>query len=110
VTLADRGRGRPPIVAEADEDIVAGAAVPLPPLTPIERHVFDYSDLQLGMAHLDRVIRRTRRSLDALGRGAPATPGDEPVPATAARAATTDPPEETSRQRQQRRCKDRYDT
>jgi hypothetical protein len=63
-----RGRGRPPDVV-VDEDVVAGPAVPLPPLAPIERRAFDYSDLERGMAQLDRVLRRTRRSLDALVRG-----------------------------------------
>jgi len=66
-----RGRGRPPVVAAADEQIVAETAVP-PPLTPIERRAFDYSDLERGMVQLDLVIRRTRRSLDALVRGAAA--------------------------------------
>jgi hypothetical protein len=70
-----RGRGRPPNVA-VDEDVVAGPAVPLPPLAPIEHWAFDYSDLERGMAQLDLVLRRTRRSLDALVRGT----GNTPVP------------------------------
>jgi len=76
-----RGRGRPPNVSESD--VVAGPPPPLPPLTPIERRAFDYSDLELGMAQLDLVIRRTGRSLDARMRGARAgatsvpTDGDE---------------------------------
>jgi len=58
-----------------DEDAVAGTAMPLPPLAPIERRTFDYSDLERGV---DLVIRRTRRSLDALERGAPAGGGSAP--------------------------------
>jgi hypothetical protein len=61
-----RGRGRPPIVAVEEEDVVAGPGALLSPPTPIERHAFDYSDLELGMARLDLVVRRTRRSLDAV--------------------------------------------
>jgi hypothetical protein len=34
------------------------AAVPLPPITPIQRQVFDYSDLEVGMPQLDLVIRQ----------------------------------------------------
>ncbi len=40
-----------------------------PPLAPIERRAFDYHDLESGMAQLALVIRRTRRSLEALVRG-----------------------------------------
>lgn len=71
------GRGRSPIIAEADQDNVAGPAVPLPPLTRIDRRAFDYGDLELGMAQLDLVGRR--RSLDALARGAPAGAGSVPT-------------------------------
>ena len=46
------GRGRPPIIA-VDEDVVAGPAVPLPPLTRIERQPFDYSELEADMTHAD---------------------------------------------------------
>lgn len=58
-----RGRGRPPLrpAAETPTD-----PPPLPPLSPLQRQVFDYGDLQAGLAQLDRVLRRTRRSLDAL--------------------------------------------
>jgi hypothetical protein len=44
-------------------------------VTPIERKAIDYSDLAHWMAHADRVIRDTRRSIDAIRRGdvAPAT-------------------------------------
>jgi hypothetical protein len=65
-----RGRGRPPDVA-VDEDVAAGQVVPLPPLAPVERRAFDYNDLELGMAQLDLVFRRTRRPLDALVHGSP---------------------------------------
>lgn len=57
-----RGRGRPPLIVEAPELPPA----PLPPLTPVERKQFDYSDLETAMAHADQVTRQTRRALDAL--------------------------------------------
>jgi hypothetical protein len=62
-----RGRSRPPNAA-VDEDVVAGPAVPLPRLALADRRTFDDSDLERGMAQLDLVLRRTRRSLDALMR------------------------------------------
>ena len=62
-----RGRGRPPILA-AEED-VAETPLPLPPLAPVERRGFDYSDLDQCMAQMDQAIRQARRSLDALARG-----------------------------------------
>ena len=74
-----RGRGRPPI--RPFEDEVAGPLPPLPPLSPIERRAFDYSELERCMAHLDQVLRQTRRSLDTLAHGqsqtsvSPAEPG-----------------------------------
>jgi hypothetical protein len=42
------------------------AAAPLPPLTPIERQAFDYTALEEAMAHLDAVVRQTRRALSTL--------------------------------------------
>ena len=59
-----RGRGRPPTLA-ADDDI-AGPPPPLPPLTPIERRAFDYSELEHCMAQLELSIRHTKHTLDAL--------------------------------------------
>ena len=59
-----RGRGRPPILPA--EDDVVGPPLPLPPLTPVERRAFDYSDLEHWMAHLDQTIRQTRRALQTL--------------------------------------------
>ncbi len=59
-----RGRGRPPTLA-ADDDI-AGPPPPLPPLTPIERRSFDYSELERCMAQLELSIRYTKHTLDAL--------------------------------------------
>jgi hypothetical protein len=59
-----RGRGRPPTLA-ADDDI-AGPPPPLPPLTPIERRAFAYSELEHCMAQLDLSIRHTKHTLDAL--------------------------------------------
>jgi hypothetical protein len=63
-----RGPGRPPAIREEK-------ALPLPPLpdrplTPIERKAIDYSELEHWMAHADQVIRDTRRTLEALVRGA----------------------------------------
>jgi hypothetical protein len=59
-----RGRGRPPILPV--EDDVVGPPLPPPPLTPVERRAFDYSDLDHCMAHLDQTIRQTRRALQTL--------------------------------------------
>ncbi len=56
-----RGRGRPPLAI----DEPALPLTPLPPLTPIERRRFDYSDLEHWMAHLDQTIRQTRRGLSS---------------------------------------------
>jgi hypothetical protein len=66
-----RGRGRPPAPAE-EPDL---SPPPLPPLTPVERRRFDYSDLEHGMAHLDLAIRQTRRGLRRW-----ADPVPEPAP------------------------------
>jgi hypothetical protein len=60
-----RGRGRPPLPVEEAEV----RPVPLPPLNPMERRAFDYSELEAAMTHLDQVLRQTRRSLDTLMRG-----------------------------------------
>jgi len=54
-------------------------------MTPIERRAIDYGELDQGMAHLEQVIRDTRRTLDALARGevvvvsVSRTGADEPV-------------------------------
>ena len=80
----NRGRGRPPIFAIEEDS--AGPAVPMPPLAPVERRSFDYGDLEHCMAQLDLVRRQTRRSLDALARGAPAGAGS--IPALGDREAT----------------------
>ncbi len=60
-----RGRGRPPL--RPPNEAVAPPP-PLPPLAPLERRVFDYSNLEEGLAQLDQRLRQTRRSLDALAR------------------------------------------
>jgi hypothetical protein len=59
-----RGRGRPPILTV--EGNVAGPPLPSPPLTPIDRRQFDYSDLERCTAQMDESIRQTRRVLNAL--------------------------------------------
>ena len=65
-----RGPGRPPgrDVADAVADPPELPPVPLPPLTPVERRAFDYSDVEHDMAQLDRVVRQTKRALDTLVR------------------------------------------
>jgi len=59
-----RGRGRPPLIKPEE----ALPTLPLPdrPLTQVERRAIDYSDLDHWMAYADKVIRETRRSLEAL--------------------------------------------
>lgn len=62
-----RGRGRPRIIPIEAES-------PPPPVpertpTPFERKAIDYSELEYWMANAERVIRDTRRTLDALARG-----------------------------------------
>jgi hypothetical protein len=45
--------------------------MPLPdrPLSPVERKVFDYSDLDHWMAQADQAIRSARRVLDRVAHG-----------------------------------------
>jgi hypothetical protein len=64
-----RGRGRPPILAAEDE--INGPPPLLPPLTPIERRVFDYSNLDAAMAFADAAMRNARRALEQLRNGPP---------------------------------------
>ena len=45
------------------------APPPLPPLTPIERRVFDYTALEEAMSHLDAVVRNSRNALRAVLQG-----------------------------------------
>ena len=78
--VSGRGRGRPPILAVEDE--ITGPPPPLPPLTPIERRRFDYGDLESSMAHVDEVIRTTRRALDTRMRNV-IPPGDAGTKAAA---------------------------
>ena len=68
-----RGRGRPSVRVVEEE---APEPPPLPALSPLERRVFDYSELDTGLAQLDQVVRRTRRALDVLA----GQPGSKPVP------------------------------
>ena len=56
-----RGRGRPPLVAE---DAITVPA--LPPVPPLDRQPFDYSDLAHWMTQMDQTIRQARRALGAL--------------------------------------------
>jgi hypothetical protein len=57
-----RGRGRPPLVVE---DAITVPA--LPPVPPIDRRPFDYSDLAHWMTQMDHTIRHTRRILGCSG-------------------------------------------
>ncbi len=60
-----RGRGRLPGLVESPERPPA----PLPPLTPIARQQFDYSDIEVAMALADEAIRKARRALARLAGG-----------------------------------------
>jgi len=71
--LPGRGRGRPPSIP-LDEPVAEAPPPSLPPLTPIERRAFDYSDLDHWLAHLDHTVRQTRRTLQALTSPMPAPP------------------------------------
>ena len=66
-----RGRGRPPLVAE---DAITVPA--LPPVPPLDRQPFDYSDLAHWMTQMDQTIRQARRALGAV---APSTRQDTDV-------------------------------
>ena len=66
-----RGRGRPPLVAEAAITVPA-----LPPVPPLDRRPFDYSDLAQWMTHMEQTIRQARRALSAV---APSTRQDSPA-------------------------------
>lgn len=56
-----RGRGRPPLPRE-DEGEEFGAPPPLVPLSPIQRHQFDYSGLEAAMALVNEVVGKAKRS------------------------------------------------
>ncbi|MBV8524782.1 MAG: hypothetical protein JOY71_22135 [Acetobacteraceae bacterium] len=58
------GRGRWRAEIEVDEN--DASPVPLPPITPIERKAFDYSELEDVLAQLDQVNRSTKQKLDAM--------------------------------------------
>ena len=66
-----RGRGRPPLVAEDAITVLA-----LPPVPPLDRQPFDYSDLAHWMTQMDQTIRQARRALSAV---APSTRQDTDV-------------------------------
>jgi len=57
-------------------------AIPnLPPLSPLERRMFDYGDLDAALAQLDETVRRTRRTLDMLAHSDPTPAAAAPVSA-----------------------------
>ena len=64
-----RGRGRPPLLIENAEPPVAPMPLPDRPLSPVERKVFDYSELDHWMAQADQAIRSARRVLDRAANG-----------------------------------------
>ncbi len=64
-------RGRWRTRHDDEEDVPDVTPPPLPPLAPIERGAFDYTVLEAAMAHLDAVVRQTRRALRAITDGAP---------------------------------------
>jgi hypothetical protein len=64
-----RGRGRPPTIRLEVAPLLAVPPSPERAMTPLERRAIDYSELEQGMAHLEQVIRDTRRTLDVLAKG-----------------------------------------
>jgi hypothetical protein len=64
-----RGRGRPPILPD-DDAVAPPPALPEPPLNPLDRQDFDYGEIETWMENAEQTIRRARRTLDALARGA----------------------------------------
>jgi hypothetical protein len=87
-----RSRGRPALIIEEPELPISRP--PPVPLAVVERRAFDYDELTEAMVLLDQVIRRTKRKLDTIVRGAtpdtadsmpatrgPAEPNDESAPA-----------------------------
>lgn len=60
-----RGRGQPRR-GDLSEDVNGTTPPLLPPLTPVERHRFDYTDVEQAIARLDQAIGQTARSLDVL--------------------------------------------
>ena len=64
-----RGRGRPPTIRLEVEPRQASPPAPERPMTPLEKRAIDYRELGQGMAHLEQVIRDTRRTLDVLAKG-----------------------------------------
>jgi hypothetical protein len=69
-----RGRGRPPEIRVEEEAPPVLLPPPAPPMTPIERRMIDYGELEGAMVHLELATRDTRRTLDALARGTAVSP------------------------------------
>jgi len=81
--LPGRGRGRPPLgalkavasTAEAAGTVTAASGpepLPSPPLSPLERAEFDFSDLDRWMREAEMAIRRTSAVLDHRAGASPA--------------------------------------
>ncbi len=77
-----RGRGRPPTIRLEPEQQPVSLQPPDRPMTPLERRVIDYSELEQGMAHLEQVIRDTRRTLEVLARSEAAPASSSSVSGT----------------------------
>jgi hypothetical protein len=67
------GRGRQPRETEAE---IAVPLVPPPPLTPIERRVFDYTALEETLAQLEAVVRSSRSALRTVVEGPQEMPAE----------------------------------
>jgi hypothetical protein len=77
---AGRGRGQPPLISDESDEV---PAPPLPALDPVPRRfpAIDYTGLEEAIAHADRTIRDTSRSLRTLANGG--------LPRTALHSATS---------------------
>jgi hypothetical protein len=69
-----RGRGRPPEIRVEEEAPPVLLPPPARAMTPIERRMIDYGELEGAMVHLELAIRDTRRTLDALAQGTAVSP------------------------------------
>ena len=77
----NRGRGQPR--HEIEREMTDAEPLPAQPLTPLERHAFEYHALEEAMAHLDTVVRRARLTL--------ASPASNGASAPIARQVETEP-------------------
>ena len=73
-----RGRGRPPLLSEAEAS--DAPAAPPPPVARFERPPVDYAALEAAMAHCEQAIRASKRALDAIARRDIAQPPSRSTP------------------------------